>query len=107
MTKSIALAKARGQVDVVNISFNADTDAKKKLDSSGIQYFTLAYSEKAFKIIKNKSSAKDMVIALKDCYEENEIEGYMNLLEKFTMPKLSDYNNDIKEWILELEDINL
>ena len=48
-----------------------------------------------------------MVIALKDCYEENEIEGYMNLLEKFTMPKLSDYNNDIKEWILELEDINL
>ena len=48
-----------------------------------------------------------MVMALKDCYKENKMEGYMNLLEKYTTSKLSNYKDNIEEQILELEDINL
>ena len=34
MAKSMALAKARGQVEAVDNDFNTDTDEKKMLDSS-------------------------------------------------------------------------
>ena len=79
MTKSISLAKAREQIDVIDRSFNADTNEKKKLDSSGMQSFTLACSSKALKIIKNENTLKDRVAALKECYEENKIDNYINL----------------------------
>ena len=107
MAKSMSLAKARGWIDAIDSSFNADTDEKKTMDSSGTQYFTLACSSKAFKIIKNKKTTKEMVAALKDRYEENEMEGYMNLLEKFTTSKLADHKDDVEEWMLDLEDLNL
>jgi len=87
-----------------NPSANASSSAK---DAKGIQYLTLACEGRAFKIIKNKSTTKDMIAALKSYYEKKTVKSYIALLEKFTSSKMLSSKDDPEDWILELDDLNL
>jgi hypothetical protein len=108
MIKTKSIAKAKGWDEAMNESFDPSADESTSAkDAKGVQYLTLACEDRAFKIIKNKTTTKEMIAALKSRYEKKTVKGYIALLEKFTSSKMLSSKDDPEDWILELEDLNL
>ena len=92
----------------MNESFNPSDDASASTkDAKGVQCLMLACEGCTLQIIKNKTTTKDMIAALKGCYEKKTVKGCIALLEKFTLLKMLSSKDDPEDWILELEDLNL
>lgn len=87
----------------------ANDDERKivKQENDAKLYLTLACTGTAFEYIVGKKSAKEMYESLKDRYEPEEVDDYLELMDKFQNCRLENEESDPEKWFHKIEHLRV
>jgi hypothetical protein len=109
-TKMLAYAQKKGYLTALTTVLDMDVEEEAELNREAISDLTIACEGEAWEITQNMeqddASAYDMWQALKQEFQPEEIDDYVDLTNRFKKCEMEDEKENPRTWIRRLQGIN-